>query len=270
MKNTRRLLRKTSFTLLEIIVAMGVFSLLMAMTMQFFSGAQRIWSSSESRNTVYSDARVAMDLMATLLQSTYYKEDETPFIIVKNRTTDPAERDAIYFPTKSSLRPRGDTSLFFATFQVDSDNELLIATICDKDGETYRDLFFPSADSYETIADTMYGNLNNYAKMKKTKEDEGVDEVKATTIIPNITSFKISPGIYNYNGTPEIQWNQHDKSSGGVTYYPYVPALVRIELGILPDPYYERWLNASGSEKTDILKEQEKKFTRIVFIGDRN
>ena len=267
MKNTRGFFRKSSFTLLEIIVAMGVFSLLMAMTMQFFSGAQRIWSSSESRNTVYSDARVAMDLMATLLQSTYYKENETPFIIVENKTTSPADRDAIYFATKSPLRPRGNTSLFFASFQVDGDNELLIATICDKDGATYRNLFFPSAASYENIADSMYANLNTYAGQK---DADGALEAKATMIIPNITSFKISPGIYNYHNTPEIQWNQHDKSSGGVTYYPYVPALVRIELGILPAPYYERWLNASGSEKTDILKEQEKKFTRIVFIGDRN
>ncbi len=248
MKNTRVFFRKSSFTLLEIIVAMGVFSLLMAMTMQFFSGAQRIWSSSESRNTVYSDARVAMDLMATLLQATYFKVDTTPFVINANGNNDTYK---IYFFTKSGLRPRGNTSLFCASFQVDDQHTLKIVTICDED-TVYKNLFVIAPNKRTQLVQKLDNDIKN--------------NTNTTEIIPNVTTFKITPGVNDY-GNQKIDWTQDATTD---TTEPFCPSIVKIELGILPDPYFERWKNASGSVKDDILKEQEKKFTRFVYIGDRN
>ena len=63
-----------SFTLVELIVAMAVFSLMMLMMMQFFSDTQTLWSRSEEKNNMYADARIAMDLMSSALQSVYYQE----------------------------------------------------------------------------------------------------------------------------------------------------------------------------------------------------
>ncbi len=47
MRKTRQ---KSKFTLVELIVAMAVFSILLLLMLQFFSGAQRIWNGMEKRN----------------------------------------------------------------------------------------------------------------------------------------------------------------------------------------------------------------------------
>ena len=41
---------KRCFTLVELLVAMAVFSVMLLLMMQFFSGAQRIWVSTEQKN----------------------------------------------------------------------------------------------------------------------------------------------------------------------------------------------------------------------------
>ncbi|WP_419643433.1 PilW family protein, partial [Victivallis vadensis] len=40
---------KRCFTLVELLVAMAVFSVMLLLMMQFFSGAQRIWVSTEQK-----------------------------------------------------------------------------------------------------------------------------------------------------------------------------------------------------------------------------
>ena len=87
-----------SFTLIELIVAMAVFSLMMMMMMQFFSDTQTLWSRSEEKNNMYADARIAMDLMSSALQSVYYQETganvqssyhQEKFFIPRKRTATP-------------------------------------------------------------------------------------------------------------------------------------------------------------------------------------
>ncbi len=70
------------FTLIEMIVAMGVFSVLLVIMLSFFGSAQRAWSDSSAIGEVYENARIAMDLMARDIQSAYYEADtagEIPF-----------------------------------------------------------------------------------------------------------------------------------------------------------------------------------------------
>jgi len=70
----KRSFRK-SFTLVELIVSMAVFSLLLVMVMNFFGGAQKLVSGNGQNNDMYADARAAMDLMASMIGSTYYATD---------------------------------------------------------------------------------------------------------------------------------------------------------------------------------------------------
>ena len=67
---------KNRFTLVELLVSMAVFSILLVLMMQFFSGARTLWTANEKRAAIYADATVAMDLMSQLLQSTFYTEPE--------------------------------------------------------------------------------------------------------------------------------------------------------------------------------------------------
>jgi len=64
-----KLARKKSFTLIELIVSLGVFSVLTLMLMQFFTSVQQAWTSSERRARIYADSRVVFDMVATAAKS---------------------------------------------------------------------------------------------------------------------------------------------------------------------------------------------------------
>ena len=66
---------KNFFTLLEVLVSMGVFSLLMLALMQFFSAAQGVWDKTGSRAEMVDSARIAMSLLQDDLAASYYQND---------------------------------------------------------------------------------------------------------------------------------------------------------------------------------------------------
>jgi type II secretory pathway pseudopilin PulG len=63
------------YTIVEVMVAMGVFLVMMTIMMQFFTSAQKVWNLASKRNMMYADARVAMNLMTRELQSMLYDND---------------------------------------------------------------------------------------------------------------------------------------------------------------------------------------------------
>ena len=75
------------FTLVEILVAMAVFSILLTLMVQFFSSARTLWTANEKRTSVYADASIALDLMSNLLQTTFpFIEEKTPPEVSVNQT----------------------------------------------------------------------------------------------------------------------------------------------------------------------------------------
>lgn len=56
-------MRSSRFTLVELLVAMAVLSILMLMTFQFLDSAQRAWSLTNANTRVYENARIAIDLI---------------------------------------------------------------------------------------------------------------------------------------------------------------------------------------------------------------
>ena len=70
-------LRLCCFTLLELLISMGVFAILMLALMQFFTSAQSIWTRSNTRYDMYDNARLALNLMAADLQCLYYDDYKT-------------------------------------------------------------------------------------------------------------------------------------------------------------------------------------------------
>ena len=69
---------KSFFTLLEVLVSMGVFSLLMLALMQFFSAAQGVWDKTGSRAAMFDSARIAMTMLQEDLSAAYYQYDYDP------------------------------------------------------------------------------------------------------------------------------------------------------------------------------------------------
>lgn len=151
---------KYKFTLAEILVAMAVFSILLTLMLQFFSGARTLWTANEKRASVYADASIALDLMANLLQTTYLNrkepvwaagggapvppENQTPFLI-KRDSAAPANsgsNDRIFFISElpgGSLLSGG--AIRFLSFQRGDDpdntgknNVLYLKVLCDAEG----------------------------------------------------------------------------------------------------------------------------------------
>ncbi len=67
------------FTLIELVVAMGVFALLMLVLLSLFSSAQKAWTRLSQESEVFENAQIAMDLIGRELQCTYYEVNRTPF-----------------------------------------------------------------------------------------------------------------------------------------------------------------------------------------------
>ena len=63
------------YTIVEVMVAMGIFIVMMTIMMQFFTSAQKVWNASSKRNILYADARVAMNVMTREIQSMVYDND---------------------------------------------------------------------------------------------------------------------------------------------------------------------------------------------------
>ena len=69
------------FTLVELLVAMAVFVVMLGLMLRFFSGTQRVWRGLRERNEVFADARVAMDLVESLLNSSVAIDGFTPLAV---------------------------------------------------------------------------------------------------------------------------------------------------------------------------------------------
>ena len=66
---------KHLFTLLEVLVSMGVFSLLMLALMQFFSAAQGVWEKSGSKTELFDSARIAAQILTEDLTIAFYGDE---------------------------------------------------------------------------------------------------------------------------------------------------------------------------------------------------
>ena len=67
--------KNTPFTLLELILAMGILMVIMVIMLSFFSAAQKAWMTTSANAEIYENARVAMDLMTRDLQATLYNDE---------------------------------------------------------------------------------------------------------------------------------------------------------------------------------------------------
>ena len=85
-----RKIKKSFFTLLEVLVSMGVFSLLMLALMQFFSAAQGVWERTGNKAELFESAKTTMDIIADDLTCAYYEMDHDSnyqfFSIDKDKT----------------------------------------------------------------------------------------------------------------------------------------------------------------------------------------
>ena len=230
---------KKSFTLIELLVSLAVFSILLLIMLQFFSGAQRIWVGSENRNNVTADARVALQVIGDLLSKAYMTEatldtqKDVPFVI--DNTPD---KSKLYFITDSLylFNPSDTSNLYFVSiYRDDTKDELMIREAGGGSGIAY---CFDGTQAISVMCSTL-------------------DTVTAKTLIPNVLGFTVTA---------------QSKSGSAVTCgYPYI---VNIELRMLSAENYKKWVDMGGkTSETALAKEfresVELTFTKTVFLGEK-
>ena len=82
-------IQKRHFTLVELMVAMGVLVIMMGFLFQFTIGAQRIWNASSKQTVAFSSAHVLLDILNDDLQNMRYSNEEgetMPFYLHKDNS----------------------------------------------------------------------------------------------------------------------------------------------------------------------------------------
>lgn len=296
MKKTAARPIRRNFTLAEIIVAMGVFSIIMLMLFRLFTSSQQVWSSAEARSNRYADARVAMDLMANALQSAFYAPDTTVMLIGAKANPDKNDpRDVITFPVKMSthygcMKPKSgdddtyesdESVLFFIRFSlgksealassITNDEEpgyLYLSTFGDNDNaSTYKDLFTPYQNN--EIAERCTAILQAF------QNDDVQDDDRKQDIIQGVTRLEFTPIMPDYEDA-KLVWKLPKYVNGTNKDNTLNPIAVEIKLWLLDRANYQKWYafndskSVTGSGETPRAKEfrqaNEYLFTRLVYL----
>jgi hypothetical protein len=272
-----------NFTLMELLVAMAVLAILLVLMMQFFSGAQKVWTSSEQKSNMYADARIVMDLCSVLLQNTYYDVGGYPFEIKRtlNRPSD-GWNDEICFASSSELELKGTSDVRFFKLKRDNTNTnslFLYVYANDKSDFSY---FVPPFDSSSKVPNyseavkqlnDIFSSSNGYSQ-----KIELLNTVTGFQIIPKAqgldgSTLRIGPYSESFppgykvdttgNGTPE---------NGNGTVVQEIPFLIEFAVSLMSPENFKIWqeMQAAGSPAAAAYRSQhEYTFRRAVFLGNR-
>ena len=269
---------RKNFTLVELLVSLGVFSILLIVFMQFFSGMRLVWTNAEKNSTAHTDVRVAMDYLSVLLGSLYYSTANTPnaekgffLFSVKANGNNP---DEIYFATKTQIDLAGSNPVrFIGVLVPSSDNhlgagsalhdKLYLTVLSNKEGsnnaEVYRQLFpqFVGSDDNETIllSDALTLLTTNLQNKLKDNTTPAVDTPNRIKLLDNVVDFKVR--LLKGDGSEE---------SGGVI--TSATREIEISISVLTDDDYRQWSTSANKDEFRALRQTT--FTRRIYIGDRS
>ena len=285
MRKTAFNTAKRRFTLVELLVSMGVLVIILGFILQFFVGSQRLWQSMEQRNNLYADARVAMDVMTTMLQNSFYSEGGIPFRI---DVTD-NHRCKIYFATQSKQNLPG-SSLKYVSFQLgDGDDsgekdELKLAVFCseEKDFSSY----FPpyGLDEIYNVEDALKKLVDKLDKqLKNTTADSDEKEPYGSVLVRGVTSFEIIPYELDTSKSSGFDTADFETTTDSKRVFDEFPFLVELRLTMLSPADFKIWQEMGGFDEdngdpessssapiVEFRKTHAYTFSRTVFIGEQS
>ena len=270
-------LRKYKFTLAEILVSMAVFSILLVLMMQFFSGARTLWTANEKRSVIYSDAATALDLMTTLLQSTFCTDDgggndQTPFEVSASnslRAGDAGDGDdySIVFVSNSLMDVLQGGSVRYLGICRDTPDP---ATQGVKNNALYLKVFSDEERDFSSCFYEWSGSVHDKAsaltliKNAMRGFSRKGDSKKCKPILRNVTGLKITPLEFEQNAPYKLKeavasnWNR-------------TPVAILLELSLMENEnVIKTYQSLSNQEKEDFRKQHEYTFRRTVWIGKRD
>ena len=271
---------------------MAVFSILLLIMMQFFSGARTLWTANEKRSAIYADATVAMDLMSQLLQSTIYNCDNgTPFAINNSQATAasavPRAADGvitasivdgwnsnIYFLSNSPLELSKGGSVRYLSFQRKTDTnvsgvysnvlEILVFSDSSAADLKFDQCFTPfgpdvvpantPTDKYSQLKEAnKHLNKVFYGELSSKFKDN-----EKKVVLRNVTGLKFTP--VDHTGIPIYGTTCNN-----------LPAGIEIELSLMENEQTIRDYQALDTKalRDEFRLKNEYTFRRTIWLGDR-
>ena len=281
---------RTAFTLVELLIAVGLLSLIMMLLLQLFGGAQKIWIASEKTNNVYADARVAMELMADLLgtvQFSHGEKEKDDGSVVRERsrdmifsldtstkTGDRYSSSVIFAANTARELPMKNNTIRFISFRL-KDGQLLMVVYSDEKSDFYD--FFPTYGSSGGKRDSACTKLRSQMNaLTPGSDDSGGEKKDCQVIAENVVSFQLtayalvsSSGSSPSGSGASVDTVSKLQKKADSTDIAEPPHMIEIQLTVLDRDSYKRWQELSGDAKTSYLDQHQRTFTRNVFIGDR-
>ena len=279
------------FTLVEILVAMAVFSILLTLMVQFFASARTLWTANEKRTSVYADASIALDLMANLLQTTFpFIEEKTPPtpsvnqtpFCIKSETSSPtgdSGNHKIVFISNSPLALSKGGSVRYLSFQRGDDpknpgknNVLYLKVFSDTDTDFSACIpdFTLDKEGYDNTVDGVrkfvYDTMRSGTVFTPTAANLQTEHVKP--ILRNVTGLKFTPIAMSSAGTiSKVTSFSADGYTGIYTAGDdKCLAGMEIELSLMAD---EATVNDWSGNDDDYKTRNEYTFRRTVWLGQR-
>lgn len=296
MKST--LHKQTHFTLIELIVSMAVLTILVLASFTLFTTTQNTWNITGSKQEIFENARIALDLISKDLDSSYFGEGSAPLWHwipdQSNLNLAQYRNELIAFVSRSPIPPNNDclSPLFEVKYQLNystSHNEdegwigrSITGDFIKKDiantkwnwkdnfkvGYTTATNAFTAdnSSSGEQYAD---GSWVDYHKLIPCVLDLSFSlEAKSGAIMP--------PDIQTTDNLPNPPYEVNAQQ-------PYYPSLVKITITLMDKSSWDKWISLCGSDvyhapnyegtsnpaAKAFRERHQMTFTKSVYLGNR-
>jgi len=193
--NSKRIAK--AFTLVELMVSMAIFTGMMALLMQYFSTAQKLWTASSGKAELFENARVAMDMIEGDLLCSFYSYGHST-------------KELYFFPTSPTQFglavsraygpfPSCTASIYEVQYKLYKNGkscQLMVNVVGDKDQNSYNNSNYDLSYSKDvTYSSNPFTTLNEgiYDPAASNSNSDGWIEV-----VPNVVDFNFS--IYDKKG----------------------------------------------------------------------
>ncbi|MBO5792941.1 MAG: prepilin-type N-terminal cleavage/methylation domain-containing protein [Lentisphaeria bacterium] len=285
--------KRKNFTLVELLVSIGVFSVLLVVFMQLFNGLRLAWTNTEKKNDLQQSSTISMGIISDLLGSIAgVNVEETvggttkkiPFPFYLHRVSGSSDAACnLYFATKAGNRelpgsnqvrfvglvfPHADRNLGVAA---EDQNKIYLTVVSNASEDAAgkdissdnRDVFHkfwpaPQFDGYENPAAARQGLRDLLNSKAKAATGNPLPPQQRTELYKNVTEFKVK--VFNASGS-EVEKDKSEVFE--------MPDSLEITVSCLNDADFLIWKNLSGEARTNFQREKQTAYTRRFYIGDR-
>lgn len=273
--------RKSFFTLVELLVSIGLLSLMTMFMLRFFNGSQQLWRSGENDAAVRQSSHAALDLICDLVTTVWFAPGEKTVggAVKRDRTMDSlfsidttgansyGDANSIFFACKTvSELPKKANDIRFVAFRPGdpaSDyarGKLFMSVYSDKRDEDRFYSLFPRYDSAPSQGSRNHA-LASLKSWLTPPASESEENEHAQVVAENVVGFKVEPFKLSDSGAAE------PVGGSDISEPPY---LLRIRLTLLGKEDFATFVTLTdGTARTEFLAKNARVFTREVFIGDR-